>query len=119
FAAGLAGMNLLVGELGDGGTSAVSGELVLHGLADAGAPLGAPGSAVAATFSPRAVSVHTEPPGGSPRNVVAAHVEILEHQGELVRVRARVPAGPVLAADITPAAVVALGLEPGMDVTLA
>ncbi|MHB1065674.1 MAG: sulfate/molybdate ABC transporter ATP-binding protein [Georgenia sp.] len=125
FAAALAGVNLVAGSLdGTGADAAVLAPaprpdeppLLLHGLAD---PALMPGAAVAATFSPRAVAVHLEPPGGSPRNTVGVTVTSLEQQGELVRVRARTDGGHVLAADITPASVAALGLAPNVPVLFA
>lgn len=128
FAAALAGVNLVAGTLqGTGGDTAVlapaprpgAAPLLLHGLVDATAGPVAPGAAVAATFSPRAVSVHREPPGGSPRNTVAVTVTTLEQQGELVRVRARTDGGHEIAADITPASVASLSLTPGLAVLLA
>ncbi|MPV36034.1 ABC transporter ATP-binding protein [Georgenia subflava] len=141
FAAALAGTNLVAGTLtGTGPDAAVltghvprgrgvppgadragtdrhpSTALVLHGLAD---PACRPGSAVAATFSPRSVAVHRHAPGGSPRNTLAVTVTTLEQQGELVRVRAATPTGQVLAADITPASVASLALAPGQPVVYA
>ncbi|MFC7404340.1 ABC transporter ATP-binding protein [Georgenia alba] len=117
FAAQLAGMNLVAGRLGPDGESVTApGGLVLHGLPDAGCE---PGGAVAATFSPRAVSVHAHAPGGSPRTAVPARVEVLERQGELVRVRCRAAGDHTMSADITPAAVGALDLAPGTEVVLA
>ncbi|MPV89941.1 molybdate ABC transporter permease subunit, partial [Georgenia ruanii] len=133
FAARLAGVNLVLGGLTPerdamtAGRAAVGGPppdrapaghagvgpLVLHGLVD---PACQPGEQVAATFSPRAVSVHRAPPGGSPRNVVGVTVTGLEHLGELVRVRATTADGHAVAADITPASVAELGLEHGAAV---
>ncbi|MFD1719690.1 ABC transporter ATP-binding protein [Georgenia deserti] len=116
FAANLAGVNLVTGTLGaDGESVRTAGGLVLHGLPDPGC---VPGTPAAATFSPRAVSVHAEPPGGSPRTVARARVVSLERQAELVRVRAATEGGLELAADITPSAVAALDLAPGIDVAL-
>ena len=66
---------------------------------------------------PNAVAVHTAPPGGSPRNVWAGVVEALERRGEQVRVRV---AGPIpLVAEVTPAAVAELALDPGARVWVA
>jgi len=116
FAARLAGVNLVGGTLAGAGGEAVvraGGGLELHGLPDLACE---PGSAVAAAFSPRAVSVHRDPPGGSPRNTVPVTVDSLELQGELVRVRAAAPGGHRLAADITPASVAGLDLVPGAGV---
>jgi ABC-type sulfate/molybdate transport systems ATPase subunit len=118
FAARLAGVNLVAGTLAGAGAEAVvrAGALELHGLAD---PACEPGSAVAATFSPRAVSVHRDPPGGSPRNTVPVVLDALELQGELVRLRGATADGHRLAADITPGSVAALDLAPGARVLFA
>ncbi|KAE8762812.1 ABC transporter permease [Georgenia thermotolerans] len=113
FAARLAGVNLVLGGLAPEGDAVVTGSLALHGLVD---PACQAGEQVAATFSPRAVSVHRTPPGGSPRNVVGVTVTGLEHLGELVRVRATTADGHSLAADITPAAVAELSLQHGATV---
>ena len=56
-------------------------------------------------------SVFREPPGGSPRNVLAARVTEIEPYGDRIRVRA---AG--LSADVTAEAVAELDLVPGADV---
>jgi molybdate transport system ATP-binding protein len=125
FAAALAGVNLVLGHLaadedaviapatGTAADRASVPPLVVHGLVDPGC---APGEAVAATFGPRAVSVHRTPPGGSPRNALPVRVGALERQGDLVRVRGTTATGHVLAADITPASVTALDLAPGAEV---
>jgi molybdate transport system ATP-binding protein len=68
--------------------------------------------------------VHRERPGGSPRNVVLVRLAALEPRGEVVRLRvAAAPGGPAwaegLAADVTPAAVAELGVEPGDDLWFA
>ena len=59
-------------------------------------------------FRPSAVSVFREPPGGSPRNVIAVTITELEPHGDQVRVRAA-----ELSADVTAAAVAELDLAPG------
>lgn len=74
---------------------------------------------MAASVAPRAVSVHRDPPGGSPRNTVPVTVLGLEQQGGFVRVRTVTDGGHRLAADITPTSVAGLGLAPGMRVLLA
>ena len=116
FAARFAGVNLVVGTRLDDDAMRVGDDLVIHGLPDGA---GRTGDAAAATFSPRAVAVHREPPGGSPRNVVGVQVVGIEQQGELVRVRGRLPSGARLAADITASSVASLGLFVGQDVTFA
>lgn len=115
FAARFAGVNLVIGTRRDT-DSIAAGEcdLVLHGMPDGAGRLGQPG---AATFSPRAVAVHREAPGGSPRNAVVVRVTGIEAQGELVRVRGRAASGVRLAADITAPAVAGLALAVGQEVT--
>jgi molybdate transport system ATP-binding protein len=107
FAARLAGLNL------------ISGTATAHGLrADDGTELTSAlesttiGAAAVAVFTPAAVAVYIDPPKGSPRNVIQDRVAALEPNGTLVRVRGA--AG--LAADITPAATVELGLRTGAQV---
>ncbi len=104
FAARLAGLNLVSGTATAGGLRADDGT-ELSGLIDS-TPVGA---AAVAVFTPAAVAVYVDPPKGSPRNVISDRVEVLEPNGTLVRVRGA--AG--LAADITPAAAVELGLHTG------
>ena len=107
FAARLAGLNLVTGTvtasglLADDGTE-LSGR---HGYPAAG-------TAAVAVFTPAAVSVYVDPPKGSPRNVIPDRVEGVEPHGTLVRVRG----ASGLAADITPAAAVELGLHTGAQV---
>lgn len=115
FAARLAGVNLVVGTRVAEDALRVGGDgLLLHGLAGGD---GRSGESAAATFSPRAVAVHREPPGGSPRNTARVEVVGIERQGELVRVRARDRSGTQLAADITAPSVATLGLAVGQEVT--
>ncbi len=59
-------------------------------------------------FPPSAVSVFLSPPHGSPRNTFEATITDLEPHGGHIRVRAG-----DLSADITPAAMADLALEPG------
>lgn len=110
FAARFAGVNLVVGTRRGHEAIDADGGLVVHGLPDGP---GRPGERGAATFSPRAVAVHRELPGGSPRNAVVVHVVAIEPQGELVRVRGRTAAGVQLAADITATSIAMLGLSVG------
>jgi molybdate transport system ATP-binding protein len=65
-------------------------------------------------FSPHAVSVFLETPGGSPRNALEVTISDLEPQSGRIRVRAG-----GLSADITPQAVADLGLAPGVTVIFA
>ncbi|MGL3804495.1 sulfate/molybdate ABC transporter ATP-binding protein [Paeniglutamicibacter sp. R2-26] len=103
FAAGLAGLNVLSGTASSEGISTSYGEVSGTGEE----PL-VPGETATAAFPPSAVSVFLDPPHGSPRNTFEATVTDLEPHGGHIRVRAG-----DLAADITPAAVADLGLEPG------
>ncbi|MCA1821435.1 MAG: ABC transporter ATP-binding protein [Pseudonocardia sp.] len=107
FAARLAGLNLVTG------TATASG-LLAHDGTELSGLNGSPvvGTAAVAVFTPAAVAVYVDPPKGSPRNVIQDRVEVVEPNGTLVRVRG---AGG-LAADITPAAAVELGLHTGAGV---
>ncbi|MBV9139468.1 MAG: ATP-binding cassette domain-containing protein [Pseudonocardiales bacterium] len=116
FAARLAGLNLVSGTATVGGLRTADGT-ELAGLSDSTGP----GAAAVAVFAPAAVAVSVDPPRrepqgrepqGSPRNVVHDRVAALEPGGTLVRVRG--VSG--LAAELTPAAAVELGLHPGADV---
>ena len=69
---------------------------------------------VFAVFHPNAVALHRDRPEGTPRNVWPGTVAALDLEGDRVRVTLD---GPVpLSADVTPAAVTALGLAPGVAV---
>lgn len=107
FAARLAGLNLVSGTATADGLRAQDGT-ELSGRIES-TPLGATAVAV---FTPAAVAIYVDPPKGSPRNVIGDRVAALEPNGTLVRVRG---AGG-LAADITPAAAVELGLHTGAGV---
>ncbi|MFI8567209.1 sulfate/molybdate ABC transporter ATP-binding protein [Rhodococcus sp. NPDC078407] len=116
FGARIAGVNLLSGRAVDAdGTTALSTSwgLTVHGSGQHDT-----GTSLVAVFSPAAVSVHPTAPHASPRNVFEVVVEDMEVQGSGIRVRSRAhPDGsPGMAADITPAAVADLGLEPGRSV---
>ncbi|MGH3964898.1 MAG: sulfate/molybdate ABC transporter ATP-binding protein [Pseudonocardiaceae bacterium] len=107
FAARLAGLNLVPGMATAEGLRAEDGS-ELTGKTESTVV----GAAAVAVFTPAAVAVYMDPPKGSPRNVIQDRVAALEPNGTLVRVRGA--AG--LAADITPAAAVELGLYPGAGV---
>lgn len=111
FAAGIAGLNLARGLADDGGVVTASG-LRIAGLPH-GVQVGT-GAAAVAVFRPSAVSVHREPPGGSPRNVVRAFVRELEPHGAQVRVQT-----DEISADVTAPVVAELDLMPGTEVFLA
>ncbi|CAM2793435.1 ATP-binding cassette domain-containing protein [Saccharomonospora xinjiangensis] len=117
FTARLAGVNLVPGTATRTGSGAVvrtaSGQS-FHGvpardLAD--------GDAAVAVFDPGAVAVHPRDAevAGSPRNVVNAVVTAVEPHGPVVRLRTR----EGISADLTPASVADLALEPGTPVRLA
>ncbi len=106
YVAELVGVNLLRGaghgdhiELPGGGTVVVPGA----GTGD-----------VLAVIHPRAVALHRDQPGGSPRNVASGTVESIELLGDRTRVRV---GGPVpLIAEITPDALRELDLRDGARV---
>jgi molybdate transport system ATP-binding protein len=106
FAARLAGLNLMTG------TAVPNGLKVADGTELTGASEAIDGQPAVAVFSPGAVTVHVDPPTGSARNVIRDRVTALEPQGALIRVRG---AGGV-AADLTPASAVELGLNTGTGV---
>ncbi|MFB9908890.1 sulfate/molybdate ABC transporter ATP-binding protein [Allokutzneria oryzae] len=106
FAARIAGLNLIAGTTVEGGLHSDSGVVI------AGRSTAAPGENGVAVFSPSAVAVHRDNPHGSPRNALRVRLAGMEPRGDLVRLRA----ADGTAADITPAAVAELGLEPGQDV---
>ena len=106
YVADLVGVNLLRGRAaGDrvelaGGASLVVPEAGTTGAGD-----------VLAVIHPRAVALHRRAPEGTPRNVWRGVVEALDQEGSRVRVRM---GGPIpVVAEITPAAVAALGLAAG------
>ncbi|MEJ2884851.1 sulfate/molybdate ABC transporter ATP-binding protein [Actinomycetospora aeridis] len=120
FAARIAGLDLVTGTASDGGLTTEEGTPVYGRPSEEVAP----GEPAVAVFPPSAVAVHRKPPEGSPRNVVPVRLAALEPQGEVVRLRAAAsPGGPPwvegLAADVTPAAVAELGVEPGDDLWFA
>jgi len=64
-------------------------------------------------FPPSAVALYATRPSGSPRNTWQATVTAVARHGDALRVEL---AGPLpVAADVTPAAAVQLGLEPGRE----
>ena len=103
FAAGLAGLNLITGTVTAEGITTPYGDV--SGTSEG--PL-IPGESATAVFPPSAVSVFLSPPHGSPRNTFEATITDLEPHGDHIRVRAG-----DLSADITPAAMADLALEPG------
>ncbi|MEQ3550361.1 ATP-binding cassette domain-containing protein [Pseudonocardia nematodicida] len=119
FSARIAGLDLVPGVADGAGVRTADG-VELQGKAVEVTD----GEPAVAVFPPSAVSVHTVRPEGSPRNVFPVRIAALEPRGDTVRLRAGVAgAGPAwtdgLAADVTPAAVAELGVEPGQDVWFA
>jgi molybdate transport system ATP-binding protein len=114
FAARVAGLDLVAGTVCPDGLRTADGTVVAGRPAE---PL-EPGAPAVAVFPPSAVAVFPTRPDGSPRNVVEVVLATLEPRGDVVRLRsAAPPGGPAwvdgLAADVTPAAVTDLGVEPG------
>ena len=119
FAARIAGLDLVPGLACPEGLKTADG-FVITGQAE-GTVTGEPAVAV---FPPAAVAVFAEHPHGSPRNVVQVRLAAVEPHGDLVRLRAGVrDGGPAwadgLAADVTPAALVDLPAEPGVQLWFA
>ncbi|NKQ55183.1 ATP-binding cassette domain-containing protein [Amycolatopsis sp. K13G38] len=112
FTARIAGLNLIAGTAVAEGLRAEDGRLIA-GMLSEDAALGEPAVAV---FEPSAVSVYPAEDGhpGSPRNTIATSVTAVEPHGPIIRLRTE--AG--LSADLTPAAVADLRLEPGTPVRL-
>jgi molybdate transport system ATP-binding protein len=119
FAAGLAGLNLVTGRASASGVDTPDGlhlaaapETAVSDIPASGLPV--PGTAAAAAFSPRAVSVFADYPGGSPRNLLQVTVSDVEAHGPVVRIKAG-----HLSADITAAAAADLDVVPGQTVYFA
>ena len=107
YAADLAGVNLLVGTA-SGRVLTVDG----HDLVIAEAVEGR----VIATVHPRAISIHLDQPGGSPRNSWRTTISHVDHHADRVRIQT---GGPLsLTAEVTPDAQSALNLFPGSTVWL-
>jgi molybdate transport system ATP-binding protein len=113
YAARIAGLDLV------SGIACPEGLRTADGLVVAGRPEQVrDGEPAVAVFPPAAVAVFAERPHGSPRNVVPVRLAAVEPHGDLVRLRAGVrdggpPWAEGLAADVTPAALVDLPVEPG------
>ncbi|WP_425565916.1 TOBE domain-containing protein [Pseudonocardia ailaonensis] len=114
FSARIAGLNLIPGGWRSGALHTSDGTVVAgRGEASEGEP-------AVAVFPPSAVAVHAQPPGGSPRNVLPVRLASIEPRGDVVRLRAAPRTGGPswlegLAADVTPAAVADLAVEPGAE----
>jgi len=120
FAARVAGLNLISGTACAGGLRTPDGTLV-SGQQSEQPAADVPAVAV---FSPSAVAVFINRPGGSPRNAVEVVLAALEPRGDVVRLRAVASPGRPewidgLAADVTPAAMVDLAVEPGASLWFA
>jgi molybdate transport system ATP-binding protein len=109
YAADLAGSNLVLGDASDGRVQ-TGGHVILIADTRVSGP-------VMVTISPAAISVHKERPEGSPRNVWATRVELVEHLGDRVRFRSGDPLP--LTVEVTAGAASSLGLIRGSDVWLA
>ncbi len=117
FTARIAGLNLVPGVAVDGGLRTDGGRR----LAGIPAEDVVVGESAVAVFAPSAVAVYLKDGEhrGSPRNTVEGVVDALEPHGPVIRLRTRGDdwaAG--LSADLTPAAVADLALEPGSPVNL-
>jgi molybdate transport system ATP-binding protein len=105
YVADLVGVNLFRGRA-HGGTIAVGSEEITVAGDHAGD--------VIATVSPRAVVLHRDRPDGSARNVWRGTVDGIERFGD--RARVHVAGALPIVAEVTPAAIEALRLEPGTEV---
>jgi molybdate transport system ATP-binding protein len=119
FTARIAGLDLVPGTACAEGLRTADGTVV-SGRADGVAP----GERAVAVFPPSAVAVFAQRPHGSPRNVLPVRLAAIEPRGDIVRLRAgAAPDGPAwvdgLAADVTPAAVADLAVEPGAELWFA
>ena len=108
WSAGLVGLNLYRGR-GEGHAVALPGG---HELVTA-SPVGGD---VFAAVHPRAVALYRTRPEGTPRNVWTGQVAGLDVQGD--RVRVQVDGAVPIVAEVTPAAVTALELGLGGEVTV-
>jgi molybdate transport system ATP-binding protein len=107
YTAALMGVTLLRGRAADG-VLTVDGGGTLH-VADTDIA-----GRVLAVLRPGAISLHREPPAGSPRNVWPGVVSGLQPSHD--RVRVLVDGSPSVVAAVTPAAVAELGLVKGAAV---
>jgi molybdate transport system ATP-binding protein len=117
FTARIAGLNLVPGVAVDNGLR-TAGDRLLAGIP---AEDVVAGGAAVAVFPPSAVAVYLKDGEhrGSPRNTVEGVVDALEPHGPVIRIRTRGDDwASGLTADLTPAAVAELALEPGTPVNL-
>lgn len=109
YVARLVGLNLYRGRA-EGTEVLVGGESGSPRVAVPGTHRGD----VFVAFSPRAVALYRERPGGSPRNVWRLRIDGIERFGDQVRVH--LEGGLPMSADITPAGLAGLALGPGDEV---
>ena len=106
YVARLVGLNLYRGRA-DGDLVRISGDFALTTASPQHGD-------VFVAFPPAAVALYPARPDGSPRNTWRATVTAVARHGDALRVELT---GPItVAADVTPAAAVHLGLEPGREV---
>ncbi|MBA3907053.1 MAG: ABC transporter ATP-binding protein [Pseudonocardiales bacterium] len=115
FTARIAGLDLVPGVVVNGNLRTADGLMVAGRAVDV-----TDGEPAVAVFPPSAVAVYSDPPAGSPRNVLPVRLAGMEPVGDLVRLRSAArPGGPSwvdgLAADVTAEAVADLAVEPGAD----
>lgn len=112
FGARIAGVNLVGGVAEPGGVLRTATGQRWYGVP--AQPL-ATGERAVAIFAPGSVAVFTEPPKGSPRNVIELTVAEVDAGGTAIRLRAEptAPGLPGIAADLTAEAVADLCLAPG------
>ena len=103
YIADLVGVNLLRGTGNEGAITTDTGGRIISADPVSGD--------VFAVIQPHAVAIYSAPPDGSPRNVWAATVADVDRQAD--RVRVRLSGDIPLVAEITPAALDALTLQPG------
>jgi molybdate transport system ATP-binding protein len=103
YVADLVGVNLLAGTGGNGTITTPAGGRIV--------PADPVHGDVFAVIQPHAVALYLSPPAGSPRNVWEVTVTDVDRQAE--RVRVRVTGAVPLIAEITPAALDDLALQPG------
>ena len=107
YAAAFAGVNLLSGR-NDAGTLQLDEFDVT--LSTSNTQIG---GAVLITIHPNAIALHANQPDGSPRNAWRTTVKHLEPLGDITRVMLDLPLP--LSVDVTPGAVAALSLAPGVQ----
>ena len=108
YVAHVVGLNLYAGHAPDGqSVTTALGPVVTGGQGHRGP------SWVA--FAPTAVALYAARPEGSTRNLWAVTVTAVELVGQHARVRLVTNGGAVVVAEVTPASVAALRLQPGTD----